>query len=343
MSELQAPTNRDLLCVTPHEDEGYLSPSEEDLKRSLLAGRSSGFLNCKQCKPSNSLGSCVTNYQDQDEDPIEWEEISRLPYTKDEHLSWDRLKIPVPYRFYDEHRSCLRQVRRSTSTLHATDNAKNHAQITSAIWRSYGTGGMPSIKSSVTAGAGGLQIQSALKKVRSVNEEPISISPKEFVQHIFHLLCGRESVSFCRVANDKYKFTRNPRVLVVGMSPGLVENLSKPYVDSGRIYKRLMHMAALHYDEKLMEKEGFNNNSVITAFLKFNFDYLKLYQTSLMLKASSISSLSMLQIFFKVNALLSFIFNLYQSKNMCILDIFYSAISLSTGNFGKNTRSLFIN
>lgn len=298
MSDNQLVVNRDLLCVTPHEDEGYLSPSEEDLKRSFASR--SGFLNCR---PPNSLrihcGFKVVDESESDaEDQIPWEELARLPQSEEEHLSWDRLKLPVPQRFHSEQRSCLRQIRKSPANLYITDDSKNHALVTEKMWRVLDPLGSP------TPGPGGDNAgfgQEALQKILSKPEEPTSVSPKLFIQHIFHLICGRESLSFSRLIGDRYMFVKNAKVLVNGMSPGLVANLSEEFLVSGKIYKRLTRLSALHYDEKLMVKEGFGRNAVITAFLKFISDYLKFYQTAMMLKSTSIATFSALTIFYKVN------------------------------------------
>ncbi|ODN04898.1 Gamma-tubulin complex component 6, partial [Orchesella cincta] len=280
------------LRVTPlHEDEGYLSPSEEDLKNSF-PNRPGGFLNCKT-RSSHRSESCQSRASGTAEESIEWDVIAKIPYIRHEHFSWDRLKLPVPYRFYDEHKLCLRQIRQSPIVSYVTDSTSKLPDVIENIWRSYGPATEEQDKQP------SYQTVAPLHAIQSRKEEPVHISVKQFIQHIFHLVCGRESQSFSIVAGDRFTFSKNPLVLVHGLSPSVVHNLSTEYLNAGKVFKRLSHLSALHYDEKLMEREGLSCNAVFITFLKFISDYLKLYQISLMLKASEIHTFSSLVIFFE--------------------------------------------
>ncbi|CAL8109580.1 unnamed protein product [Orchesella dallaii] len=286
------------LRVTPlHEDEGYLSPSEEDLKKSF-PNRPTGFLNCKT-RSSHRSESRQSRESGTVEESIEWDVIATIPYIRHEHFSWDRLKLPVPYRFYDEHRLCLRQIRKSPTVSYITDSSRKLPEVIENIWRSYNGTREEKEKNGERTKQLSQHTVAPLQAIQSGKEAPVQVSVKQFIQHIFHLLCGRESVSFSIIRGDKFTFKKNPLVLIYGMSPSVVHNLSAQYLNCGRIFKRLSHLSALHYDEKLMEREGLSSNAVFITFLKFISDYLKLYQISLMLKATNIHTFSSLVIFFE--------------------------------------------
>jgi len=288
------------LRVTPlHEDEGYLSPSEEDLKNSSIPNRPGGFLNCKT-RSSHRSESCQSRSSGVVEESIEWDVIAKIPYILHEHFSWDRLKLPVPYRFYDAHRLCLRQIRKAPSASYVTDSGAKLPEVVDNIWRCYDGVRVEEKKDEEKKKQLSSLAITPLQVIQAGKTSPVHISVKQFIQHIFHLLCGRESQSFSIISGEKFAFQKNPLVLIYGMSPTAVYNLSVHYLNCGRIFKKLSHLSALHYDEKLMEREGLSSNAVFITFLKFVSDYLKLYQISLMLKVSEIHTFGGLVIYFEV-------------------------------------------
>jgi hypothetical protein len=95
------------------------------------------------------------------------------------------------------------------------------------------------------------------------------------------------------------------------MTPSSLDNYSRPFAQCGSIFKKLWVVAyELKQDdigfgggEMLIDNKKFygKTSAVFFAFQRFIGDYLKLYQTIMMLKGTTIGTLTKLSDFITVN------------------------------------------
>jgi hypothetical protein len=250
--------------------------------------------------------------------PVPWEEIARIPYIPERHLTWDKMEAPVPYRFLPSHsllhrKHLQKKLGDDDVKPFVLDSTGRSNKFIECFWKG----------STLTQEEGGLGVVgdgnntrlrlglvTELKK--QCLEKPLYIPLRQFLQHAFHLLSGRESRTFViekgENNNDQQQglkkkegFKKNPVVLLSGISPTALWRYCQPLIKCGSIVKRLNRYATLHYDNKLLKEEGLDGSAVMVACLRYISNYLKMYQTVLMLNSSSVSGLVDLACFIKVS------------------------------------------
>jgi len=289
------------------EDEGYTSPPEDC--EFLYTPRVYGLGQRDNDHISQVDTSCALENPDPNDESeeIDWMEIARQPCVKSSFISWDDVPCPIPYRKRDLRNVNQRNKKRLSQSF-LSENIAESKTFVDNIWR---------ISSPVDDSIDTISTPSAVDQIKSSPEEPSYITVEDFIHHLLHLLCGRESQSFIFMKTGPSmmrKFHKNPSTLIYGMTPSSLDNYSQPFIQCGSIFRKLWLVGY----QLTQDDVGFGDGStsdrrtsgagkrhsaisaVFVAFQRFIGDYLKLYQTVLMLKGTSMNTLTKLSAFIKV-------------------------------------------
>ena len=298
------------------EDEGYTSPPPEDYTFHFTCpGQNVTDITAGDRSCTENEGQCV----------IPWEQIAIEPNFRSTHISWDDVPCPFPFRIRDLQNANKRN-KKLLRQHFFSDNSKASSRAVDRIWkiRKSSRPRLPDVEEEdevQDCGQGDADLCPAIttdvvQEIKLKKQSPAYITLTEFIHHLLHLLCGRESQSFTfmKTSNRVKVFQKNPMSLIHGMTPTSLNNFSQPFIQCGSIFRKLWIVAyelkqddVGYYDGSGHNEGGINTGSasaVFIAFQRYIGDYLKLYQTILMLKGTTISSLTKLSAFISVSFLL---------------------------------------
>lgn len=197
-------------------------------------------------------------------------------------LSWDNLQIPIPYRFQKNHVQLAKVSSTSTPSRSYRPLSPDSSKIcVDTAWKLLDASIQPSSSPKVC-----------------LPPKPVYISHQQFIQSVLHLLGGRSSPVFRQ--NDD-KFVKNPEILVSGLSPGALANYCGEFICCGNIVRELTQLSDRHcYTDKNGKGPPPRMSIVDVAFIKFTGNYVKIFQTVLMLNFGRIKGFTKLISFLRV-------------------------------------------
>jgi len=286
-------------CDPPKRELSWNKPLKYFVKPSLTTS----WLNRENLQGSGDKG-------DSSEDEfIAWDEVAKLPVSPKKHLSWDCLEAPFPHRFQANHvLLCRNQRKIGDERSFMSDSTEQANKFLKCFWKDCSRLDRAARRNSYTAGGGGdnipqaNEVSTAVQQLKDCLDKPTYIPVNQFLIQAFHLLSGVESTTFqlYSTKGGRETFRKNPTVLVDGISPTALWEYCIPLIDCGSIVKRLNQYYVLQFDNELLKKQGFERSAVMIAFLRFIANYMKMYQTILMLNTSVISGLTQLLKFIRV-------------------------------------------
>ena len=110
------------------------------------------------------------------------------------------------------------------------------------------------------------------------------------------------------MANFELLFKRNPCVIVHGISPTALNNFCRPFLECGSAYKRLSRIGSTEERSPHVRRNSIDciqqfskKNAIFQSFSTFISNYLKVYETVIMVKKESVGTLTQLHALMNVS------------------------------------------
>ena len=217
-------------AVIKSADEGYTSPSEcddDDFRYDPYPQ------NTTLDSESTVAAPCV--------DQIPWEKIGQEYCIPKKATSWDDVTIPFPHnvRLYKEQElvPCVPKATFLSDSIH------KGAEFVDVIWKENLGRALDITRPNVVPPTCALLENSTVSFMKNAGIVPVVLNLSEFIEHIFHLISGRESITFV-FNSDRDCFERNPVIAISGLSPSLLTNYCKDILTLGSLVRKLRIVSA---------------------------------------------------------------------------------------------------